>query len=248
MNKIVSVALVLLLLLLLGVALPVGATETIDPTETTANGREYNTVPDPLTWEELNALPIASPDMTEDELRQICVDFMRLQLSVQWTPDKVVKSYVNDGKDIMLRPENVYCGLPYVGSRFGNLYNLMTYYDEQTGQLDLDAMGDDVELLIGNQCSSSVYWAWARVTNCVNYEGSSNLPLAEGYVRIGDYHIDESITSFHKAGIQTSEITAENGEKVMFEAYAQMKPADAMARYVGSAGHVIMVASNPVAR
>jgi len=246
MNKIVSVALVLLLLLLLGVALPVGATETIDPTETTANGREYNTVPDPLTWEELNALPIASPDMTEDELRQICVDFMRLQLSVQWTPDKVVKSYVNDGKDIMLRPENVYCGLPYVANSFGNLYNLMTYYDEQTGRVDFNAMGDEIEALIGNQCSCSVYWAWMRVANSIQYEGSSSILFADGYEKIGEYTYDESIENFHKAGVHTTKICRENGNQVMYEAYAQVKPADGFTKYSGNAGHVIMAAAYPV--
>ena len=245
MRKIISASLALLLLVC--AILPVYATEATDPTEPTGGKeREHNTVPDPLTWEELNALPIANEEMTEDELRQLCVDFMKLQLTVQWTPKGRVDSYKHNGKDVMVRPEEVYCGLPYITSRFGNIYNLMTYYDEKTGRVNMDAMGDNLELLIGNQCSSSVYWAWARVTNCVNYEGSANLPLSEDYIRVGDYTIDESITSFHKDGIQTSQITKENGEKVMFDAYAKMKPADALARYVGSAGHVIMVASAPV--
>ena len=45
-----------------------------------------NRVPKPLTQADIDAIPIATADMTEDQLRQIVLDFFRLQLSFQWTP------------------------------------------------------------------------------------------------------------------------------------------------------------------
>ena len=51
----------------------------------------YPAVSDPLTWEKINAIPIANGEMTVDQLRQICVDYMRLELSFQWTPNETMK-------------------------------------------------------------------------------------------------------------------------------------------------------------
>ncbi|MBQ3075788.1 MAG: hypothetical protein IJC26_06930, partial [Clostridia bacterium] len=48
----------------------------------------YPKVISPLTWEKIDAIPVANGNMTSDQLRQICVDFMRLQLSFEWTPDR----------------------------------------------------------------------------------------------------------------------------------------------------------------
>ena len=44
----------------------------------------------PLSWADIDAIPVASADMTEEQLRQIVLDFFRLQLTFQWTPRKIL--------------------------------------------------------------------------------------------------------------------------------------------------------------
>ena len=39
-----------------------------------------------LLASQLESLPLASADMTKDELRRLCLDYFELQLSFQWTP------------------------------------------------------------------------------------------------------------------------------------------------------------------
>ena len=38
--------------------------------------------------ERLAAIPIATPDMTPDQLRQICVSYIKLSVSFQWIADR----------------------------------------------------------------------------------------------------------------------------------------------------------------
>ena len=57
-----------------------GTTE--DEPETKPTKPVKSNVAEPLTWEKLNAIPVANASMSTDELRKICTDFMRLQLSL----------------------------------------------------------------------------------------------------------------------------------------------------------------------
>ena len=41
-----------------------------------------------LSWDVINSIPIAKDSMTEDQLRQICLDYMRLQLTFTWKPSE----------------------------------------------------------------------------------------------------------------------------------------------------------------
>lgn len=197
-------------------------------------------VAEPLTWAKLNGIPIASGSMTEDQLRKICVDFMRLQLSFAWTPDKDM-TYTTGGKSVTLSAGTVYGGLPYVSSTFGNLYKAMEYYDEATGTLKVQpGMGK----IIGNQCSASAYWAWSRVSNAISFGGTAEMLERYGCLRVGSYTYDSSIKHLHKESIRTANICKDNGEQVMYEAYALLKPADGLSMYTGTAGHVRMVAES----
>ena len=91
MKKAIAVFLCLATLIPL-CACSAGLTETpseTDETEKPAVTKKEEkavSVSDPLTWDKINAIPIATSDMTEDQLRQICVDYFRLQLTYQWTP------------------------------------------------------------------------------------------------------------------------------------------------------------------
>ena len=87
-------------------------------------------VPNPLTWEKINSIPVASPEMSVDQLRQICVDYFRLQLSYQWTPEEsFTYTIASNGNTVRVQKGTVYGGHLYVTNAVSNLYRMMNYYD-----------------------------------------------------------------------------------------------------------------------
>ena len=87
---------------------------TAEPVETTkpAAPKEKTNVAEPLTWEKINAIPIANDSMTEEQLRQICIDTFRLQLTFGWTPSEST-DYNSGMSDKTFYKGQVYGGPPY---------------------------------------------------------------------------------------------------------------------------------------
>ncbi len=220
----------------------------------------YPTVPEPLTWDRINAIPIANASMSSDELRQICVDYMRLMLSFHWTPSEDVSyrvlSSMHNNKPLEFKAGVLYAGLPYRAGEFngpsGNLYSAMEIYDPKTGIMQLDGMSSDAfTFLVSNHCSSSCYWAWGRVINSIIKRDSRNLNNAllnkdNGCLPVGPYTYD-SVESWKDDG--TREVCQKNGEQVMYRSYAAMKPADGLIQLfpkgTSYANHVQMLAVKP---
>jgi len=200
-------------------------------------------VPDPLTWEKINAIPIASPGMSEDELRKICVDYFRLQLSYQWTPSESF-SYTIEAYDrkVDMKKDSLYMGSPYDGGR-GNLYKIMNNYDPETGVLTTSKNGEYTTLLIGNHCTSASHWGWSRVSNTIRFGLTETVTEANGAMKLGPY-VYENEGKKHKS---TRDVCAANGEQVMFRSYALLKPADGVICFNGS-GHVMMISGKPEIR
>jgi hypothetical protein len=97
--------------------------------------------------------------------------------------------------------------------------------------------------LFGNQCSVGSYWGWARVVNSVRYDWTYNMVASRGFIPVGPYTYDESISSFND--YSTVQICYDNGEQTMFESYAAMLPADGLTSNDPSVGHVIMCREKP---
>lgn len=225
-----------------------GETATGAPVNTTkkpsgAANITYPTVSDPLTQADIDAIPIAKQGMTEDQLRQICIDFMQLQLSFLWTPNQSVdyESYADKPAQIKIRV--VYGGMPYVSYTTNALYHLMHYYDETTGIMDIAAMGKNAPEIMGNQCSGNSFWGWARVCNTMDWGGTHFITPAHGAVLVGPYRYDTSrINNFHASATFTADVCKDNGEQIMFQSYAATKKADGLVRYDPNVGgHVMMV-------
>ena len=211
-------------------------------------------VTDPLTWEDIDAIPIANSSMTEDELRQIIVQFMELQNSFTWQPTSTLE-YYSQTKYMCLTSNIVYGGCPYISGKMGSLYNIMHFYDEKTGLLDVEKLTSSKqnwEEIIANVCSSSPYWALSRVSNSVKYAWSSSTVQAYGCIPIAPFVMDPTIINFDKNhdNVVTYDIcmSQENGEQTVFEAYAQLLPGDGLTYYYApdSHGHVIMCSSKAV--
>ena len=197
-------------------------------TETLPQPAKEKLVPTPMTWEMIDAIPIANADMTQEELRQICVDFFRLQQSIQWTLKEPFSYtiYTYD-KYPKLNTETIYAGCPYVcPSTAGNLYRIMDFYDSETGVLDNSQLDDqNFVTLIGNECVTGPFWAWGRVVNSLAIYYNSYMTQAFGCIRVGPYTYDDGITKWSEDH-STKSVCDENGRDIMYESYALLQPAD----------------------
>lgn len=212
-------------------------------TETKQETYDYPEVCDKLSLEKINSFPVASEEMSEEKLRRLCVEFFAYCQSFAWTPaEDYTYTIRSKNRDVTLYRGTVYGGLPYVTSGRGNIYRLMEYYDEETGVVDVKKAGADA-VQFGNQCSFGSFWAWARVVNSAAFGGTNHLVAKNGFLPIGPYKYDFSISTFGSPN--TSEICEANGEQIMFRSYAELKPADGIVQSMGR-GHVIMCASEPV--
>ena len=98
-------------------------------------------LPNKLQKSQVADLPVASEEMSKAELRQHIVDFFKLQMTFQWTPNMDVTDYdlTNLKSDIpkSIKTGSVMGGVPYQSLGTGNMYRWLEYYDEETGVMDL---------------------------------------------------------------------------------------------------------------
>ena len=221
------------------------------PTEPEKDYSEYaGVVADPGTWyENFQNLPIANADMTTDELRQLCVDAFKANLTFQWTPNKEV-AYTYLDAPVNLPVGMAYSGMCYAAGKYkvtaGNIHKLLYYYDRETGVLDVRAMGDKFLGIISSACSSGAIQGWNRVSN------SHGLSRMESYnmfdsniIPVGNYTYAPHIYDYNFASkTATAQIVEFNGEQTMLESYAQMLPGDGL--FTSPGWHVVMCSKAPV--
>lgn len=227
--------------------------ETANDTETAAATVPEETkkpytgpeIKDKLTWDKINAFPIKHSGMTEDEMRDLCVNFFRFSKTALWTPNESVEFIkTNKGATDTLYPGQIYGGLPYVPVASGSIYRLMDYIDEETGEVDIIAAMENPKLF-GNQCSIGAYWGWARVINSAKYSWTYEMVQQNGFLRVGSYTYDDQLMRFEDGYYTTTDVIRENSAEVMFASYAAMKRADGLVNYT-TAGHTMMCSADPV--
>ena len=245
MRKRICIALFAFFLLLssCGTLEPIAETEVVSETKNTASVPQ---VKNPLTWEKIRSIPIAQEEMTSAELRKICTDFMRLQLTFEWTPSADLEyTLAARNKPMAFYRGRVYGGLPYRSfNANGNLYTAMEFYDPETGVLDGgNYRGNDLAGVIGNDCASAPFWAWNRVINSnrnfkdfTTESGFTNTGLipANNLLPVGGY--DTISTGTWNDGHGTLAVCQSNGEQKMYEAYACLLPADGILHYYPAGG------------
>ena len=234
------------------------------------NAVKKNVIPDELNLAlQIDKLPLATPDMTEEELRDVVVAFKYFQHHFAFTPDlggigtykysiKNLSSRYNGAKN----PDNIktryeegkyYGGVPYMGNSAGSVYRWLEFYDAETGVMDWAPIirtkrinwvdkntgkiyPDVGSSYFGNTCASSCVWSWLRVSNSIDSFWTYSCIPEHGYVKVGDYDLDENNTY----GSSTKELCKKNGKERMFAAYAKIKKADGMVK----SGHAVMCVSN----
>ncbi len=206
-------------------------------------------VSQPLTPEVLKALPIANENMSPDELRSLCLDFMRLQISFQWMPSQDY-TYIVDSKNLQVHRKKgqVYGGIPYVNIGTGSLYRILEYYDPETGILDLEELGKQKQVF-GNACSGCASSSWSRAISSAKLGFTFDMTQYNGFINVGPYQYPKDLKKFIRqdksketTGDYTPEtVCRENGEQIMYQSYAATLPADGLL----NKGHIRMVASAP---
>ena len=224
-----------------------------EPVVETTPKKDYSAyagiVADPKSWyDELMALPIANENMTEQELRQLCVDAFRLNMSFTWTPtiDVNYTYTLLERTSTYYLPKGIaYSGLCYAsGFERGTIWKVLKYYDQETGALDIEAMGENFLHVISSACSRGCQWGWNRVCNSSELSWMTTYERGQcNIVLVGPYTYEPSKYSFNH-GDGTKQIIKENGNDVMYESYACMKMADGL--YSSSSYHVMMCAEDPV--
>lgn len=168
-----------------------------------------------LTAEQVRSLPVATADMTKDELRQLCLDYYEIQKNFMWHPNMDLEFYMTYKDGIKeVSKEDLHSGLLYQSQGTGNLYRALEYYDEETGIFDLQTAlaenggyGEGAQLatvetndkgeityyryrsmmVMFNQCSVSVWWGLSRVLNSANYAWTYDMTVANGFIPVGCY-------------------------------------------------------------
>lgn len=219
------------------------------PAGTEAAERDYSEfagiVADPKTWyDTLMAIPVATPDMSEEEIRQICVDAFKANASFVWTPTQEI-TYTfelgGDASDIVLPTGIAYAGMFYCNNvAKGNVWKALQYYDHETGAMDIEAMKGSALAVLSSACAKSVEWALARVSNSFDLQ---DMGAYSNLIPVGPYTFLPGQYGFSR-GDGTKNIIRDNGEETMGKSYAAMKKADVL--YSSSSYHVMMASADPV--
>ncbi|MBR2615588.1 MAG: hypothetical protein IKC69_02800, partial [Clostridia bacterium] len=211
----------------------------------------YEKAPHPDLLSQLEAIPVAKPGMRPEELRTICLDFMRLQLSFQWLPGEDYH-YVIESRNhpVDLKKGSLHGGMPYVNIGTGNVYRFAEYYDPETGSVDLSDLKQHKEI-VGIACSGAATCAWSRCISSARLGFTFDMTQKNGFVNVGPYKYSKELKKFIRPIRGTDinpeikytpkHVCLENGMQTMYESYAKMLPADGIL----NSGHIRMCASVP---
>ncbi|MBO5869066.1 MAG: hypothetical protein J6Q54_09170, partial [Oscillospiraceae bacterium] len=188
-------------------------------------------------------------DMAEAHMRSICSMLWRAEEDILYTRSPSTLPEDADASGIHIVKGRVYQGMAYSysGSSMESWMELATGTDENgvitiSGLNWLMLSGGNTAARYGTDCSGAVCQSWAQFGTSANVAVTAGMTTKNGYLRIGDY------TSSDSRNTNTSEVTAANGEQVMYAAYAQAQKADAVVCHHDPAegddwGHVMMTVS-----
>ena len=222
----------------------------------------------------LSKIPIANPDMTEDELRDLVVSFMKLQINFAYRVDlktygsvygyyiKNLYSSYGGSKNlanVMIKFEHgkYYGGIPYMGNAAGSLYRWLPFYDAQTGDMDWSPIivsrreqWYDSKKKITYPDVGSAIFGNSCSSSCVwawsRVTNEVNSFWTSGLIPANGYVKigDYDLASGDVHGDSTKTLCKTNGEQKMYEAYAQMLRADGLVQ----SGHAAMIIADPVVK
>lgn len=153
------------------------------------------------------------------------VYYMENMATIPWTTTQKL-SYSEDATKFWI-PNQKYAGIPYSqDSRRNNLEKFQSYLG--SGNVY------SKETTYGSDCSSSVSYAWMSVGLPFSVASTYGfLPGSSNIKKVGVYNYESN------TAVTTSESV--NTKSTMGNAYAQLKPADAVVRRYNGSGHIRLV-------
>lgn len=225
-------------------------TPETEPKETTVP----TTAPTELSEEEKQQILQSRRDTAEAHMRYMMSFLWQTDVSIDYSykVNSVGASFDDPGQILHLEAGRVYSGMPYTHGSGGAESFLSFGEPDEKGVIQMTGLTS--ELLSGggstkpnnmarlsNDCADAVGWAWSRVGNSFTFTMTQNMTADRGCLPVGNY---KTVEGNYK---KTKDIVKENGETVMYEAYACLQKADGVVCYNGS-GHAMMIAQVNVVR
>ena len=199
--------------------------------------------------------PVPSDEVILQRRRDAAEACARRTLSFLWRPEEDIYYTLKNNTDPMTLPEEnrllikggrLYQGMPYSYAG-GTDFAFLEYAGEPVnGVYPISGLawqalsGGGSYARVGSDCSSTVISAWNSVGAALSGDTKSMAP-GRGFLRVGEY------TSNNTDNTNSAATCAENGEQVMYAAYAQLQKADAVVYRGASSGHtMLIVSSDPV--
>jgi len=182
------------------------------------------------------------------ERRDIVEAEMRREMTVLWRAHEDVSYYASpDIQPIQIVAGRLYQGMPYSHGS-GSAYSWLSLSTGQDSNGIYNISGLNTPLLdhltsttsiarLSNNCADAVAWAWNKISSTSAITGTNQMTPLTGCLKVGDYVSEDNSYGNHP----TKDICKENGEEVMYTAYAQLQKADAVVKYNKTAGHAMMV-------
>ncbi|MBR2311023.1 MAG: hypothetical protein IKA47_10915 [Oscillospiraceae bacterium] len=207
----------------------------------------------------IKLVPIVIDEAVIQARRDTVEAYMRAQATLLWQATEDITYCFSTSTDdpaaapssrlIHIKAGRIYMGLPYSYSA-----TTPTSFLDYAGEPDENGIypisgltyqilsGSSSQTRMGNDCSSSVASAWSQIGASVYATTSSGYVPRYGIVNIGDYIPEESYTT------GTAQVIEKNGAEVMYESYALLQKADALARWKSANNHTMMVVTVNVVR
>lgn len=157
-------------------------------------------------------------EVKESDLRKMALDYMYSMSAIEWTPTETFNlEEINKG--LIFTKGVKYRGMPYTTKVAADLETFKSNLDENNNYIG----SSDFDKITGNHCTSSIIKSWKRVSNSVSATYTGNmLPTSKtGILPVGEY-------KYEAADDITETIIKRNTSEVIYAAYAELKPADAV--------------------
>lgn len=174
-------------------------------------------------------------DIPEAELalRKQVVDYMYRTCTFRWIPTKDMRYSDSCASK---HAQSWKAGTIYFGPPYAHLSLSLEAMDAlvgDDGMLDASVPAENFHYFFGSDCADSMYWAYSQISSKVTYTLTENAICTNGMLPVGGYDVT-STTS-------TAAICSDNGAEKMYEAYACVRPGDAL---LFGPGHFRMAAES----
>lgn len=166
-------------------------------------------------------------------LRQQVVDYMYRTCTFRWIPTKDM-SYSDSCAS--RHAQKWKAGTIYFGPPYAHLALSLEAMDALVGDdgvLDESVPAENFHYFFGSDCADSMYWAYSQISSKVTYTLTNNGICTNGMLPVGGFDVT-STTS-------TADICKANGAEKIYEAYACVRPGDAL---LFAPGHFRMAAES----